>query len=214
MKRSSHPFTSKGFCSHFPAATAGFCCPQSLLVYDHKVTLLTEGKYSFNIQSLPLLRLFSYHAFPHLYQTNHFRNSLSEYPPFHLRTATMKTSNGVILLPHRLSENLETHAPPLSADWSDNGDLLFSNSRFMPPMTRLGFFLLLAAMIVVALIGIRIALLSGRTTRWQQQTPLSPLALTARGRGMTKKIEESLGRARIDEELGLDEEEEMRMKFG
>ena len=58
-------------------------------------------------------------------------------------------------------------------------------------------------MVVVVSVGIRIALLSGRTTRrWQQQTPLSPLAFTGRGRA---KSEES------DEEMALDEK---RASFG
>ena len=73
-------------------------------------------------------------------------------------------------------------------------------------------------MVVVASIGIRIALLSGRTTsiRWQQQTPLSPLALS--GRAIAKKGGEGFVGSRlaiVDEEVGrLSEEEEGRMKFG
>lgn len=69
-------------------------------------------------------------------------------------------------------------------------------------MTPFSFLLLLIAMVAVVSIGIRIALLSGRTTWWQQQTPLSPLAFTGRGRA---KSEES------DEEMALDEK---RMSLG
>ena len=74
-------------------------------------------------------------------------------------------------------------------------------------------------MVVVASIGIRIALLSGRTTglRWQQQTPLSPLALTGRALGGKKGAEGFVGSrlAVVDEEAGrVEEVEERRMKFG
>ena len=54
-------------------------------------------------------------------------------------------------------------------------------------------------MVGVVSVGIRIALLSGRTSRWQQQTPLSPLAFATRGRGRSQE-------GGSDEEMGVDDE--------